>query len=104
MQANTGTNFGCYEIVVTGEPFDDAYRYVGWLLAVPLLLFEWLCVMDLPADKFSPRGVFLFFRCGRDSCTTDPISHLTERMELMRRREKMVSDLTSSLDRAFVAH
>ena len=29
---------GDYTVEVSGAPFNDAYRYVGWLLTVPLLL------------------------------------------------------------------
>merc|ERR1712100_767808 len=32
---------------LTGVPFNDAYRYMDWLLTVPLLLLEILLVMDL---------------------------------------------------------
>jgi bacteriorhodopsin len=36
---------------ITGVPFNDAYRYMDWLLTVPLLLIEILLVMKLePAD------------------------------------------------------
>ena len=48
--SNAGTNFGDYELTLTGEPFNEAYRYIDWLLTVPLLLIELLCVMDLPAN------------------------------------------------------
>jgi len=45
---------GDYEIqdpVLTGKPFNDAYRYMDWLLTVPLLLIEIVLVMDLtPAE------------------------------------------------------
>merc|ERR1711976_686969 len=34
---------------LTGVPFNDAYRYMDWLLTVPLLLLEILLVMDLDA-------------------------------------------------------
>merc|ERR1711937_306998 len=40
---------GTYEIgnpVLTGKPFNDAYRYMDWLLTVPLLLIEIVFVMD----------------------------------------------------------
>jgi bacteriorhodopsin len=38
-------------ITATGVPFNDAYRYVDWLLTVPLLLMELILVMDLsPAE------------------------------------------------------
>lgn len=43
---------GAYEVVngtvtVTGLAFNDAYRYVDWLLTVPLLLIELILVMKL---------------------------------------------------------
>jgi len=34
--------------VATGKPFNDAYRYVDWLLTVPLLLVELVAVLQLP--------------------------------------------------------
>merc|ERR1711871_548426 len=37
----------------TGEPFNDAYRYIDWLLTVPLLLMELIMVMDLGAAQTS---------------------------------------------------
>ena len=35
----------------TGVAFNDAYRYVDWLLTVPLLLIELVLVMRLPAKE-----------------------------------------------------
>jgi len=35
----------------TGPAFNDAYRYVDWLLTVPLLLVELILVMRLPQDQ-----------------------------------------------------
>lgn len=35
--------------VFSGHPFNDAYRYVDWLLTVPLLLLETVAVLALPA-------------------------------------------------------
>ena len=32
--------------VLTGKPFNDAYRYMDWLLTVPLLLMELVLVID----------------------------------------------------------
>merc|ERR1712088_729877 len=29
-----------YQVFLTGQPFNDAYRYVDWVLTVPLLLIE----------------------------------------------------------------
>merc|ERR1712100_951152 len=36
---------------LSGQPLNDAYRYVDWLLTVPLLLIELILVMGLPADQ-----------------------------------------------------
>lgn len=38
-------------ITATGIPFNDAYRYVDWLLTVPLLLMELILVMDLSSAE-----------------------------------------------------
>jgi len=45
---------GSYDVVPpqpTGVPFNDAYRYMDWLLTVPLLLMEILLVMKLDAKE-----------------------------------------------------
>ena len=47
---------GAYEMVnnayqATGQPFNDAYRYVDWLLTVPLLLVELVLVMGLAKSR-----------------------------------------------------
>merc|ERR1712186_283927 len=44
---------GDYSVAVSGAPFNDAYRYVDWLLTVPLLLIELILVMKLPAELTS---------------------------------------------------
>merc|ERR1712119_251144 len=41
---------------MTGVPFNDAYRYMDWLLTVPLLLIEILLVMKLPEDVYSQKA------------------------------------------------
>merc|ERR1712166_229748 len=41
---------------MTGVPFNDAYRYMDWLLTVPLLLIEILLVMQLPEAEFSSKA------------------------------------------------
>jgi bacteriorhodopsin len=38
-------------VTATGIPFNDAYRYVDWLLTVPLLLMELILVMQLSPDE-----------------------------------------------------
>jgi bacteriorhodopsin len=50
---------GAYELTngayaPTGKPFNDAYRYVDWLLTVPLLLVELVAVLGLPKSKSGP--------------------------------------------------
>jgi len=42
---------GGYTVSLTGAPFNDAYRYVDWVLTVPLLLIELILVMGLPAEE-----------------------------------------------------
>jgi len=42
---------GDYAVSLTGAPFNDAYRYVDWILTVPLLLIELILVMGLPATE-----------------------------------------------------
>jgi len=42
---------GEYRVALSGSAFNDAYRYVDWLLTVPLLLIELILVMKLPADQ-----------------------------------------------------
>ncbi|MFT6143947.1 MAG: bacteriorhodopsin [Myxococcota bacterium] len=37
--------------VASGEPFNDAYRYVDWLLTVPLLVAELVAVLTLPKGR-----------------------------------------------------
>merc|ERR1711898_6616 len=41
---------------LTGVPFNDAYRYMDWLLTVPLLLIEILLVMNLDAETYSAKA------------------------------------------------
>merc|ERR1711871_1219839 len=48
-----------YFPVATGIPFNDAYRYMDWLLTVPLLLLELVLVMKLDADTTCTVGIRL---------------------------------------------
>jgi len=50
-------------VTATGHAFNDAYRYVDWLLTVPLLVNELILVMRLSgsegtkkATKLAPGG------------------------------------------------
>jgi len=44
------------EPVLTGIPFNDAYRYMDWLLTVPLLLIEILLVMKISEEEFTAKA------------------------------------------------
>lgn len=46
-------------IKTTGAVFNDAYRYVDWLLTVPLLLLELILVMRLSKDETITKGTRL---------------------------------------------
>lgn len=45
-----------YTVALSGAPFNDAYRYVDWLLTVPLLLIELILVMRLPQSETVSMG------------------------------------------------
>jgi len=47
------------ELSATFQPFNDAYRYMDWLLTVPLLLIEIILVMKLPADESRSKATTL---------------------------------------------
>ncbi len=46
-------------VSATGYPFNDAYRYVDWLLTVPLLLIELILVMKLSRENTIKKSVSL---------------------------------------------
>lgn len=46
-------------LVATGKSFNDAYRYVDWLLTVPLLLVELILVMRLTASETVKKSIRL---------------------------------------------
>ena len=46
-------------ITATGLEFNDAYRYVDWLLTVPLLLIELILVMRLSASETMSKSLKL---------------------------------------------
>jgi len=52
-------NWSDGEIVATGVPFNDAYRYMDWLLTVPLLLIEIILVMKLSAEETTSKAITL---------------------------------------------
>jgi len=47
---------GVGDPVLTGVPFNDAYRYMDWLLTVPLLLIEIILVMKLSPEEASEKS------------------------------------------------
>lgn len=46
-------------LMATAQPFNDAYRYMDWLLTVPLLLIEIVLVMKLDAEEARSKGASL---------------------------------------------
>lgn len=46
-------------VTLSGKAFNDAYRYVDWLLTVPLLLVELILVMKLSRKETVSKGVRL---------------------------------------------
>ncbi|MDY7526137.1 xanthorhodopsin [Sphingomonas sp. AAP5] len=46
-------------VTATGYAFNDAYRYVDWLLTVPLLLIELVLVMRLSREETSSKAIRL---------------------------------------------
>merc|ERR1711879_588363 len=51
--ASVGENGGYPDPTLTGVPFNDAYRYMDWLLTVPLLLMEIILTMKLSPEESS---------------------------------------------------
>jgi bacteriorhodopsin len=47
------------QIKASGVAFNDAYRYVDWLLTVPLLLIELILVMRLPRAETASKATTL---------------------------------------------
>merc|ERR1719281_1830291 len=58
--------------VLTGVPFNDAYRYMDWLLTVPLLLIEIVFVMKLPDDQIRNKSIALGVSSGLMICIGYP--------------------------------
>lgn len=48
---------GAFNYISSGRPFNDAYRYIDWLLTVPLLVAELIAVMALAPGK---KGMLTF--------------------------------------------
>merc|ERR1712094_50481 len=73
-----------YEYTTTGGPtltgvsFNDAYRYMDWLLTVPLLLIEIVFVMKLPDDQIRNKSIALGVSSGLMICIGYPGELLVE--------------------------
>ena len=50
--------------MATGTSFNDAYRYMEWVLTVPLLLIELVLVMKLPEGETGPACTKLGLAAG----------------------------------------
>ena len=46
-------------VIQSGMQFNNAYRYVDWLLTVPLLLLEFVLVLRLPYAETYKKGLWL---------------------------------------------
>merc|ERR1712146_381251 len=55
-QSSDGELYVVPTLNVTGQPFNDAYRYMDWLLTVPLLLIEIVLVMDLSDEETTEKA------------------------------------------------
>jgi bacteriorhodopsin len=58
--------------VLTGVPFNDAYRYMDWLLTVPLLLIEIVFVMKLSEEETKKKATYLGVASGLMICNGYP--------------------------------
>merc|ERR1711862_1032251 len=58
--------------VITGVPFNDAYRYMDWLLTVPLLLIEIVFVMKLSEEETKKKATTLGVASGLMICIGYP--------------------------------
>jgi len=50
--------------VITGQPFNDAYRYMDWMLTVPLLMIEIIFVMGLSPEETASKATSLGVAAG----------------------------------------
>jgi len=52
----TGSGYAIANPTMSGIPFNDAYRYMDWLLTVPLLLLEILLVMKISPGELNSKA------------------------------------------------
>merc|ERR1711904_263844 len=58
--------------VLSGVPFNDAYRYMDWLLTVPLLLIEIVFVCKLSPEECKQKAIALGVASGLMICIGYP--------------------------------
>merc|ERR1712070_1291672 len=58
--------------VLSGVPFNDAYRYMDWLLTVPMLLIEITFVMKLSDEETKKKSINLGVASGLMICNGYP--------------------------------
>jgi len=67
---------------LTGRPFNDAYRYMDWLLTVPLLLLEIIFCMNLTPKESSEKAWFLGVASALMIAVGYPGEHIIEGRDL----------------------
>jgi len=70
---------------LTGDPFNDAYRYMDWLLTVPLLLMELVLVMDMSDEEKQKTSTILGTAAGLMILVGYPGELITEGPQLSTR-------------------
>jgi len=70
---------------LTGKPFNDAYRYMDWLLTVPMLLTEIVLVMKIKAEEMTSTCLKLGTAAAAMIILGYPGELLTEQNELSQR-------------------
>jgi len=70
---------------LTGVPFNDAYRYMDWLLTVPMLLMEIVLVMKLSSEEASQKCLTLGVSSALMICVGYPGELIVEGPELAQR-------------------
>merc|ERR1712194_671727 len=66
-------------VELSGQPFNDAYRYVDWLLTVPLLLMELILVMGLEPEETAS----LSLKLGVSSALVVGLGHASFRLRCL---------------------
>merc|ERR1712186_140603 len=70
---------------LTGVPFNDAYRYMDWLLTGPMLLMEIVLVMKLSSEEASQKCLTFGVSSALMICVGYPGELIVEGPELAQR-------------------